>query len=142
MLHLEICHKTIYRMDASVATSYMTDESDEDKNDDKMDKEDASAGTGTIVNLMSTDSQRITDFCTSWFSVYGSMADLYPVLITAAFFYFYIVVQGHALTAPVAFISITVLSELRFSLIFIPGTIVKWMQDMVRQFAFQSRSLW
>ncbi|KAI8065795.1 P-loop containing nucleoside triphosphate hydrolase protein [Gongronella butleri] len=239
MLHLEIYRKTMYRMDASVVTSDITDESDEDKKEDKQedkkDHDDASAGTGTIVNLMSTDSQRITDFCTSWFSVYGSMAELcvgmailyqllgnaslfgllvmvlflpvnhinskvytkfqdrlmeardrrvnlmneilqgirhikffaweanwakrvekernnelrhlrstlicdivfdfifflYPVLITAASFYFYTVVQGHALTAPVAFTSITVLNELRFSLIFIPGTIIEWMQAMV-----------
>lgn len=78
MLNIDIYRKTLRRMDT--VTSADNNENDEDKkdddNDDKKDKdkkdeekEDVSSNTGTIVNLMSTDSNRISQFSTWWFSI-------------------------------------------------------------------------
>lgn len=51
---------------------------DDDKKDKKDgdEKEDVSSSTGTIVNLMSTDSNRISEFSTWWFSVLAAPSEL------------------------------------------------------------------
>lgn len=83
MLNIEIYRKTLRRRDLAVATPELEDESEESKNkkddDDKKkeeEKEDVSSSTGTIVNLMSTDSNRISEFSTWWFSIIAAPTEL------------------------------------------------------------------
>ncbi|CAO3617183.1 unnamed protein product [Cunninghamella echinulata] len=86
MLNIEIYRKTLRRMD----TNSNSEEKGEDKNQDdddaeskkkddkdKEEKEDVSSSTGTIVNLMSTDSNRISEFSTWWFSVIAAPTELF-----------------------------------------------------------------
>lgn len=67
MLNLEIYRKTLRRMDASVLSG--------SKNADK-ESEDDSSKTGMIVNLMSTDSARISDFASWWFVILEAPIEL------------------------------------------------------------------
>ncbi|CAO3698324.1 unnamed protein product [Rhizopus stolonifer] len=65
MLNIEIYNKTLRRRDLSVDTK---------AEDDK--KEDVGSSTGTIVNLMSTDSNRVSEFATWWWTVLEAPAEL------------------------------------------------------------------
>ena len=67
MLNIELYRKTLRRMDTvDMAASSPSEEVEEPTN----------ATTGTIVNLMSTDSQRISDFTTSWFTIIEAPIEL------------------------------------------------------------------
>ncbi|CAO3626391.1 unnamed protein product [Cunninghamella blakesleeana] len=82
MLNIDIYRKTLRRMDT--VSNSENDESDDKKDDDdkkdedkkEEEKEDVSSNTGTIVNLMSTDSNRISEFSTWWFSVIAAPTEL------------------------------------------------------------------
>ncbi|KAI8065794.1 P-loop containing nucleoside triphosphate hydrolase protein [Gongronella butleri] len=238
MVNLEIYRKTLRRF---VASSASKGDDDGDEDDDEDDDDDATpvdyscASTGTIVNLMSTDSSRISELSHQWFAVWAAICELIvgiallyqllgnacffgflvmivslplthfntkvftkyqdkmmeardkrvnlmneilhgirhikffawernweeriakarkeelrhvawtlicdaifiliwfiqPVLVVAISFYTYSVVEGNVLTAPVAFTSITILSELRFSLTGIPDAVIDWLRAMV-----------
>ncbi|KAG2235533.1 hypothetical protein INT48_003096 [Thamnidium elegans] len=67
MLNLEIYRKTLRRMDASVLSSV---------NHADKEAEDDSSKTGMIVNLMSTDSARISDFASWWFVILEAPLEL------------------------------------------------------------------
>lgn len=78
MLNIEIYRKTLRRMDTSVLSGGKTNNKGDAKDDDDKKKEDGennekieennvSSMTGMIVNLMSTDSARISDFASWWF---------------------------------------------------------------------------
>lgn len=58
MLSIEIYRKTLRRRDLAVASSQVKD--------GEAEKEEESSSTGTIVNLMSTDTARISDFSEWW----------------------------------------------------------------------------
>ncbi|GAN05655.1 multidrug resistance-associated ABC transporter [Mucor ambiguus] len=58
MLSIEIYRKTLRRCDLAVASSQVKDEEENDKG----------SSTGTIVNLMSTDTARISEFSEWWFA--------------------------------------------------------------------------
>lgn len=75
MLNIEIYRKTLRRRDLAVEApkidseeSDKKDDIDKDKKEDSKEKDDISSSTGTIVNLMSTDSNRISEFSTWWVS--------------------------------------------------------------------------
>lgn len=82
MLNIEIYRKTLRRRDLSIASPTIEDEDgdeDKDKEEDKKgddEKGDSTSTTGTIVNLMSTDSNRISEFSTWWFSVIAAPTEL------------------------------------------------------------------
>ncbi|KAI8378125.1 P-loop containing nucleoside triphosphate hydrolase protein [Choanephora cucurbitarum] len=83
MLNIEIYRKTLRRRDLAVATPKLDDDKEnKDDNGSEADKdkdntnEDVSSSTGTIVNLMSTDSNRISEFSTWWFSVFAAPTEL------------------------------------------------------------------
>ncbi|CAO3621789.1 unnamed protein product [Mucor fragilis] len=59
MLSIEIYRKTLRRRDLAVASSQVKDEEAD---------EEESSSTGTIVNLMSTDAARISEFSQWWFA--------------------------------------------------------------------------
>lgn len=65
MLNIEIYHKTLRRMDTADLSR-----------DSNSDQEDNNTSLGMIVNLMSTDSQRISDFTTSWFTIIEAPIEL------------------------------------------------------------------
>lgn len=75
MLNLEIYRKTLQRVDTSIISGgkAISDEDtkiddnnqDQDEESNEDDDEDNSP-TGMIVNLMSTDSARISDFASWW----------------------------------------------------------------------------
>ncbi|KAG2204776.1 hypothetical protein INT47_004051 [Mucor saturninus] len=74
MLNLEIYRKTLRRMDVPDMAR------DTGSIDDKKTSTTGETGnttTGTIVNLMSTDSQRISDFTTSWFTIIEAPIELF-----------------------------------------------------------------
>ncbi|KAI8879095.1 P-loop containing nucleoside triphosphate hydrolase protein [Backusella circina FSU 941] len=78
MLNIEIYRKTLRRRDLSIASPTIEDE-DEDKKEEKKEddeKGDSTSTTGTIVNLMSTDSNRISEFSTWWFSIIAAPTEL------------------------------------------------------------------
>jgi ABC-type multidrug transport system fused ATPase/permease subunit len=83
MLNIEIYRKTLRRRDLAV-DSPKIDDAEEDKKSDSKDskkdkseeKEDVSSTTGTIVNLMSTDSNRISEFSVWWFSILAAPTEL------------------------------------------------------------------
>ncbi|KAI8969939.1 hypothetical protein BDF20DRAFT_915834 [Mycotypha africana] len=90
MLNIELYRKTLRRLGV-LAMNRDKDEEDEEeertdvnaaKDDNKsIDKtetahEDSHNSLGTIVNLMSTDSQRISDFTTSWFVIIEAPIEL------------------------------------------------------------------
>lgn len=76
MLNLEIYRKTLRRVDTSIISGGKAKVDEDTKNgddnlsldeeDDEDDDEDSSP-TGMIVNLMSTDSARISDFASWWY---------------------------------------------------------------------------
>lgn len=74
MVNIEVYAKTLRRREIASATGEdlaAEDESEVSKKDDKKEdekKEDVTSSTGTIVNLMSTDSNRISEFFTWWFT--------------------------------------------------------------------------
>lgn len=73
MLNIEIYRKTLRRRDLSIESPKLDEEvvnegGDNGKGDTKKEKDDSSSSTGTIVNLMSTDANRITEFATWWVS--------------------------------------------------------------------------
>lgn len=88
MLNIEIYRKTLRRRDLAVDSPKIDDEKDVDKNqtsDDEnnkkkdasnKEKEDVSSSTGTIVNLMSTDSNRISEFSVWWFTILAAPTEL------------------------------------------------------------------
>ncbi|RCI00820.1 hypothetical protein CU098_000030, partial [Rhizopus stolonifer] len=80
MLNIEIYRKTLRRRDLSVATPKLEEEDDDQKENTAKEEskatEDVSSSTGTIVNLMSTDSNRISEFSTWWFSVLAAPTEL------------------------------------------------------------------
>ncbi|ORX49049.1 P-loop containing nucleoside triphosphate hydrolase protein [Hesseltinella vesiculosa] len=236
MLNIEVYRKTVRRMDMAIASSNIKDEDDDDdKKDEKEDDKNGASSTGTIVNLMSTDSNRISEFSTWWFSILAAPTELCvgifflyqllgvscflgllvmvvslpinhfttkffsksqdelmkardkrvnlmneilqgirqikffawesnwearvhearavdlhhlrnsyiadviftflwigsPMLVTIASFFFYTKVEGHVLTAPVAFTAITIFNELRFALNVIPEVIIEALQAMI-----------
>lgn len=66
MLNMEIYRKTLRRMDTVVLSG--SGSKDEGKDTDKnRDLEGAVSSTGMVVNLMSTDSSKISDFASWWF---------------------------------------------------------------------------
>lgn len=74
MLNIEIYRKTLRRRDLAVEAPKIDveeDKKDDDsksKNGDSKEKDESNSTTGTIVNLMSTDSNRISEFGTWWVS--------------------------------------------------------------------------
>ncbi|KAG1381714.1 hypothetical protein G6F61_002924 [Rhizopus arrhizus] len=81
MLNIEIYGKTLRRRDLAIATPKIEEEESKDdakKEEDKGEKtkEDVSSSTGTIVNLMSTDSNRVSEFATWWWTVLEAPAEL------------------------------------------------------------------
>ncbi|KAG0164899.1 hypothetical protein DFQ28_008804 [Apophysomyces sp. BC1034] len=89
MLNVEIYRKTLRRRDTS-STNAEDDKADEADKDTKEEegkdekKEDVSSSTGTIVNLMSTDSNRISEFSTWWFVLLEA-----PVELAAGIYFLY-----------------------------------------------------
>ncbi|CEG65978.1 hypothetical protein RMATCC62417_02643 [Rhizopus microsporus] len=81
MLSIEIYRKTLRRRDLAIDAPKIEDEEDSDdkkdkKDDDKEKKEDISSSIGTIVNLMSTDTNRISEFATWWWAVLEAPTEL------------------------------------------------------------------
>ncbi|KAG2227320.1 hypothetical protein INT45_004275 [Circinella minor] len=83
MLNIEIYRKTLRRRDQAVASGAAKGDEDNDKSkkddgekkgDD--DEEEDVSSTGQIVNLMSTDSNRISEFSTWWFTVFAAPTEL------------------------------------------------------------------
>lgn len=81
MLNIELYRKTLRRMGTLDINHSSKQEEEENKmkpsnktetNDDSL----ANNSIGTIVNLMSTDSQRISDFTTSWFVIIEAPIEL------------------------------------------------------------------
>lgn len=72
MLNIEIYRKTLRRRDLNVEAPTIEyeedgdDADDKDKKEDSKEKDESSTSTGTVVNLMSTDSNRIAEFSTWW----------------------------------------------------------------------------
>ncbi|KAI8343122.1 P-loop containing nucleoside triphosphate hydrolase protein [Chlamydoabsidia padenii] len=86
MLNLEIYRKSLHRLDTAVASGHKdekdeaaTKDDDDKKKDDKKegDGEDVSSSTGTQINLMTTDSNRVSEFSTWWFSVVAAPTELF-----------------------------------------------------------------
>jgi ABC-type multidrug transport system fused ATPase/permease subunit len=80
MLNLEIYHKTLFRADTSILSGKKKDEAQADtkdakKSDSKSDKEEETT-TGKIVNLMSTDSNRVGQFSAWWYVVIQAPGEL------------------------------------------------------------------
>ncbi|CEP08191.1 hypothetical protein [Parasitella parasitica] len=86
MLNIELYRKTLRRMGTADMHRDLKDQDDEqvpktaaaaaaNKND--VPDEGHTKTIGTIVNLMSTDSQRISDFTTSWFVIIESPIELF-----------------------------------------------------------------
>jgi ABC-type multidrug transport system fused ATPase/permease subunit len=69
MLNVEIYRKSLRRRDLSVANK-------EDGEEKKDEEESSSSSTGAIVNLMGTDSSRITDFAALWFTIISAPVEL------------------------------------------------------------------
>lgn len=72
MLNIEIYRKTLRRRDLAIESPKLDEEkgTNDGKDDEKKEKDDSTSSTGTIVNLMSTDSNRISEFATWWVSVF------------------------------------------------------------------------
>ncbi|CDH57434.1 abc bile acid [Lichtheimia corymbifera JMRC:FSU:9682] len=81
MLNIEIYHKTLRRLDSAIASGGQEKEesgkktSEEDDTKSEEEDEDVTS-TGQIVNLMSTDSDRISEFSTWWFNAITCPAEL------------------------------------------------------------------
>ncbi|KAI7895794.1 P-loop containing nucleoside triphosphate hydrolase protein [Mucor mucedo] len=70
MLNMEIYRKTLRRMDVNVMAGEKINKKEHvNKENDEIEGNEASSMTGMIVNLMSTDSSRISDFLTWWFVI-------------------------------------------------------------------------
>ncbi|KAI8388117.1 P-loop containing nucleoside triphosphate hydrolase protein [Radiomyces spectabilis] len=74
MLNIEIYHKTLRRLNTAFQSSeddkeddQKKKETDDDQNNKEADTNEDNASTGTIVNLMSTDSSRVSEYATWWF---------------------------------------------------------------------------
>jgi ABC-type multidrug transport system fused ATPase/permease subunit len=89
MLNIEIYRKSLRRLDTAVASGHKKDDGedgttkdgdddDKKKKDDEKDgdDEDVSSSTGTQINLMTTDSNRVSEFSTWWFSVLAAPTEL------------------------------------------------------------------
>ncbi|ORX49051.1 hypothetical protein DM01DRAFT_1309068 [Hesseltinella vesiculosa] len=235
MLNMEIYQKTMHRMDMHIVASSIKDTEDQEDTDDDDDTDEDQAKAGSIINLLGTDTDNISEFCNEWFNIFAAPLELavgvfflykligvsclvgllvmvvflplnhynvkiiskyqdrlmeardkrvslmheiiqgirqikyfaweatwearataarsieldhmrrlctfdvamdclwylLPVLVCVISFYFYTVIQGHVLTAPVAFTSIHLFNELRFALNGIPGAIVGWTKALV-----------
>lgn len=73
MLNIEIYRKTLRRRDLAIELPKLDevvvgDGSNNGGDDKSKEKDDSSSSTGTIVNLMSTDANRISEFATWWVS--------------------------------------------------------------------------
>ncbi|KAI7895791.1 P-loop containing nucleoside triphosphate hydrolase protein [Mucor mucedo] len=67
MLNMEIYRKTLRRMDTTVMAGAKINIKDQIKKDNgEIEENEVSSMTGMIVNLMSTDSSRISDFASFW----------------------------------------------------------------------------
>ncbi|KAL0086848.1 P-loop containing nucleoside triphosphate hydrolase protein [Phycomyces blakesleeanus] len=242
MLNIEIYRKTLRRIDQAVVSGDKKKDQDPEtnkdkdkKDDDEKDVEDVSSNTGTIVNLMSTDSNRVSEFSIWWCSIFAAptelsigifflyqllgksclfglmvliftlplnhynskrfvkvqdklmesrdkrvglmnevlqgirqikffawesnwekrimearnielghlrdvfMADVFfnllwqgsPILVTIISFWSFTKIEGHELTAPIAFTAITVFNELRFALNILPETFTELLQALI-----------
>ncbi|KAG2203106.1 hypothetical protein INT47_004913 [Mucor saturninus] len=68
MLNMEIYRKTLRRMDTTVMAGAKSNKKDQvGKDNDEIEENEVSSMTGMIVNLMSTDSSRISGFASWWF---------------------------------------------------------------------------
>lgn len=74
MLNIELYRKTLRRMD--IPDMARDTGSINDKKTSIL-GDSSNTSTGTIVNLMSTDSQRISDFTTSWFTIIEAPIELF-----------------------------------------------------------------
>lgn len=241
MLNIEIYRKTLRRRDLAVEApkieekEEVKDDDASSKKEDKKEKGDTSSSTGTIVNLMSTDSNRISEFSVWWFCVITAPVELVigisflyvllgkscflgllvmifvlpinhynakmfaktqdklmeardkrvslmnevlqgirqikyfawernwekrimesrdvelhhlgitylstvlftllwqgsPILVTLITFWSFTKLEGQELTAPIAFTTITVFNELRFSLNILPELFIEWLQALI-----------
>ncbi|ORX49052.1 hypothetical protein DM01DRAFT_1394384 [Hesseltinella vesiculosa] len=231
MLNLEIYQKTLRRVDMTIVTS--TIQEAQGKKEDGTD--DDAIKPGTVVNLLTTDTDNISEYCRSWFDLVGVPIELMvgsfllyqmlgvsclvgimlmvvviplnnhvtklysryqdrmmeardkrvnlmhevikgirqikffawedqwtsiitsaraielrqlralyvceavtttcdvrlPLLVCVVTFYFYTMVQGNVLTAPVAFTSVVIFSEVRFALAGLPDAVVDYLRAMV-----------
>lgn len=75
MLNVEIYRKSLRRRDLSVASKEKESEG-EDSSEKDEDEEGPASSTGAIVNLMSTDTSRITDYAALWFAVVSAPVEL------------------------------------------------------------------
>ncbi|ORY91324.1 P-loop containing nucleoside triphosphate hydrolase protein [Syncephalastrum racemosum] len=78
MLNIEIYRKTLRRLDMAVISGDRDKESTDGKDNEKDEDEESEdvTSTGQVVNLMSTDSNRISEFSTWWFSVIAAPTEL------------------------------------------------------------------
>ncbi|KAI8149056.1 P-loop containing nucleoside triphosphate hydrolase protein [Fennellomyces sp. T-0311] len=81
MLNIEIYRKTLRRRDTAVSSGSDQQKDDDDKkkkgsDDEKEDDDEDISSTGQIVNLMSTDANRISEFSTWWFTLYAAPVEL------------------------------------------------------------------
>ncbi|KAG2202200.1 hypothetical protein INT47_002119 [Mucor saturninus] len=67
MLNMEIYRKTLRRMDTVVLSGGGANRDEKKDAEKNKDEEDSTSSTGMVVNLMSTDSSRISDFASWWF---------------------------------------------------------------------------
>lgn len=74
-------------------------------------------------------------FAQKWTFVYdaalASLLELNPILVTLVAFAFYTLVLGHTLTPTVAFTSLAVFSELRWTLVMLPRAVTDFLQTLV-----------
>lgn len=71
MLNLEIYRKTLRGIDTSIVASGKGKDNETENDENKkgsatVNEEEISSMTGTIVNLMSTDSAKIADYSSWW----------------------------------------------------------------------------
>ncbi|CAO3630134.1 unnamed protein product [Mucor hiemalis] len=76
MLNVEIYRKSLRRRDLSVASKEKENEEGKDSSEGDEDEESSSSSTGAIVNLMGTDTSRITDYAALWFAVVSAPVEL------------------------------------------------------------------
>jgi ABC-type multidrug transport system fused ATPase/permease subunit len=68
MLNLEIYHKTLLRSDTSISSGKKSEDEEQDNQEE--------TSTGKIVNLMSTDSNRLGKFAFWWFVIIQAPGEL------------------------------------------------------------------
>lgn len=76
MLNMEIYRKTLRRKDTSGASGNNSKKENAEKENDTIEEEEISSMTGMIVNLMSTDSARVSDFSSWWFVLFQAPLEL------------------------------------------------------------------